>query len=114
LPQHEAVVSEAAKLVGELTQRREQALRDAVMEALGTALSQTYLPAMLRARAVEKNCWDVADAFTQSGDTRSAARVTELLRAAKAKLPIPPTEPARAQRWFHALLHDAAAQIGDP
>jgi hypothetical protein len=89
-------------------------LGDTVVEIVADHLTHAYLPAMQTARAAEKACWDVIDGLTANGDRQTAARVTELLRSAKAKLPVPQAEPAAGQRFLFALLHDPATQLGGP
>jgi hypothetical protein len=114
LPTHEAVVTEAAKLVGELTARREQALRDAVLEAIADHLDRRYSTPMEAARAAEKVAWDIADGLTETGDPQTAQRVAEAIRAAKSRLTTPKPEPQRGKAFLAALMRDpASAQLGE-
>jgi hypothetical protein len=111
LPQAEAAVAEAAALVGQLTQRREVALTDAVLEAIADHLDTHYLPHMQAARSAEKACWDVIDAL-QPSDPPMAQRIAELIRARKSRLAIPTAEPHRGAAFIAALLRDPSAQLG--
>ena len=110
---HEAALAIAARHVATMTAARDEAHKAAILAIISEHLDTRYVPTMLAAREHERNVWNVYDAVADSGDGRTAERIAQLLRDAKAKLAIPQAEPARGAVFCRELLlTPASAQLG--
>jgi hypothetical protein len=107
---HEAALTAASRHVNAMTAARDEAYRDAIVAIAADYIDVRYLQAMRVARGHEKCIWDLHDSVA---DGRTAERITQLLRDAKAQLVTPIAEPRRGTAFLTALLADpAAAQLG--
>ena len=101
---HESEVAKASRLVTALTGERDRALRAAALEIAAQFVDGQLVPAIRAVRLLEKCCWDLADSFTQAGDSQTGARVGEVIRDGKSRAPVPAAEPHRGRAFLDALL----------
>jgi hypothetical protein len=111
LPTHEDVQAAAGRHVAQVTARRDRALKAAILESVAEHLDRQYLAAMWTARAHEAVAWNVFDALDKAGDTDTARRCAELIRAAKSRLTTPKPEPQRGRQFLAALARDPSAPL---
>src|SRR5262249_24058176 len=112
LPDHEAVVSAAARHVNELTRERDRLHREVVLEAIADHLQHRLVPAIRAMRTTEKAAWDVADAFSRLGDDATAQRIAEVIGATKGSTVPPAADVSAGRAFLAAVLHDPSRELG--
>lgn len=94
-----------------MTAQRDEAHKAAILAMVGEHLDTRYGPSMQTGRDHERAVWDVYDALRAAGDDRTAERIAQLLRSAKAALSIPQPTPS-GRRFLAELMADpASAQL---
>jgi hypothetical protein len=112
LPQAEAAVGEAAALVGQLTQRRDEAHRQVILQIVDECVEQRLVPALRAAQLVERQIWQIADALHQRGDAAAVARIREQIGSIKTAQLAPSASLAEGMAFIHGLLSDPGAELG--
>ena len=83
LPTHEDVQSAAARRVGEATARRNEAHRQAILQAVAEHVEQHLVPALRHAQQMERLAWQMHDLLAQRDDHVGAAEIRTRMHQVK-------------------------------
>jgi hypothetical protein len=112
LPNFESETQHVSETLRDLSAQRAEVHKRAVLEAVAEYLEGQLIPARRRAHDAEKNVWDIHDSCAAAGDQIMSCKITELVRAAKDRLPPPSAEPNKGRAFIDALLCDPDAKLG--
>jgi len=111
LPDHEAVVAEAAKLVSQLSTDRTKACVSSAIEAAKQFCADHLVPAIAAFRRAEHELRNLEDALTVAVHYGAAEQLREIINAAKSAAP-PKPDVAVGTRFLAELLRDPMAELG--